>query len=58
MNNNKAVIEERNWGVGQEGNEWKWELLIIVVWSRAVVVEMGERGDRLERDLRGKVKRA
>lgn len=52
------MIEERNWGVGQEGNEWKWELLIIVVWSRAVVVEMGEKGDRLERDLRGKVIRA
>lgn len=30
-------------------------LLIIVVWSRAVVVEMGKKGDRLERDLRGKV---
>ena len=37
------MIEERNWGVGQEGNEWKWELLIIVVWSRAVVVEMGKK---------------
>lgn len=47
------MIEERNWGVGQEGNEWKWELLIIVVWSRAVVVEMGKKrgqiGERFKR---------
>ena len=32
LNNNKAVVEERSWGgVGQEGNEWKWELLTAFV---------------------------